>query len=110
MSKFINGSKSDSDIKLFKLKLQFFYICYISHSPPVCIAKTKLSFSTTNLVIYPKPLPRPVPLQRPISQFRRPSPTSNKKPKKEHQYLAHTTDQDQDHPYHLLTIPKVHLK
>ena len=31
---------------------------------------------------YPKPLPRPVPSQRPISQFRRPSPTSNIKNQK----------------------------
>ena len=29
MSKFINGDKSDSGINLIKLKLQFFYICYI---------------------------------------------------------------------------------
>ena len=82
MSKFINGDKSDSGIKLFKLKLQFFlYMLHLAtrlSAPP----KPKLASQQQTSSSYPKPLPIPVPSQRLISQCRRSSPTSNIKNQK----------------------------
>ena len=55
----MNGDKSDSGIQLFKLKEQFYiyiniYIYIIFRHSPVRTANTKVTFSTTNLVIIPE--------------------------------------------------------
>ena len=75
----------------------FFFIYLATHlSAPL---KPKLAFQQ-QISSYLKPLPRPTPSQRPI--------LPQSEDLQPHQ--AHTTDQDQGHLYHLLAIPKVHLK